>query len=546
MSSRDLEINITTICDMQTSNENLEREYNAISEMLNLKTENEKYLANLESANEILLQREHRIHELEAMLHQYHQKSLYLEAKCDQQINQISLMRISARIDRILRAIIPNFIYSRTKPLLVRTRDFSLRLRRRVLYKRIETRNAPIVYNRKNKKHVDQKESPVAGVSVVIPVYNAGQDLPVLLSSLLNQSNIKHVEVIIVDSGSSDSSVAIAQSFGCNVIQIASSEFTHSSALNIGVADAKYENVLLMVQDALPTDTNWLYKLVTLKDELGVCALSCAQMPRANADHFAIYQINEINHYLGLNTPKSLLKLSIDNTNPQSFRLSVQWDNLACLYSKSKLLSMPFEGEYAIDINFGISALNDAPEEIAVTSEVKVIHSHARRPHYHLKRAYIDTEGLNGILTLFTLPLIDETVFIEQLKASVVQLVELLNDIDRSTQNGLSVSSSYRVDREICTEDLEVIEKLDNELGLFLKNVLAPFGLGGIFSDKGFVSDAGFQNGFIAARDMHATSHELAIFTVKYFSVFIGALLAQVNISSPEMNKITHSLNVGV
>ena len=70
--------------------------------------------------------------------------------------------------------------------------------------------------------------------------------------------------------------------------------------------------------------------------------------------------------------------------------------------------------------------------------------------------------------------------------------------------------------------------------------------MGGIFSDKGFVSDAGFQNGFIAARGRHATFHELAIFTVKYFSVFIGALLAQVNISSPEMKKITHSLSVGV
>ena len=57
-------------------------------------------------------------------------------------------------------------------------------------------------------------------VSVAIPVKDAGEDFRLLLSSLNSQKGFKKVEIIVVDSGSEDGSVATAHDFGAKVVQI--------------------------------------------------------------------------------------------------------------------------------------------------------------------------------------------------------------------------------------------------------------------------------------------------------------------------------------
>ncbi len=76
-------------------------------------------------------------------------------------------------------------------------------------------------------------------LSVVIPVKNGGSDLKRCLSAIDAQQVGEQVEVVIVDSGSSDGSVAFARERGALVIEIPATAFTHGGSRNLGAAKAR-------------------------------------------------------------------------------------------------------------------------------------------------------------------------------------------------------------------------------------------------------------------------------------------------------------------
>lgn len=70
-------------------------------------------------------------------------------------------------------------------------------------------------------------------VSAVIRALNEGQHIGRLLRGL-EQQTVKPDEIILVDSGSTDDTVAIAKAAGCTVVRIAKNEFSFGRALNRG------------------------------------------------------------------------------------------------------------------------------------------------------------------------------------------------------------------------------------------------------------------------------------------------------------------------
>lgn len=81
------------------------------------------------------------------------------------------------------------------------------------------------------------------------------------------------VEVIVVDSGSSDRTAEIARGHGARVITIAKSSFTFGGALNLGAASAQGEIIVALSAHAFPPDTDWLARLtLPLNDPRVACA----------------------------------------------------------------------------------------------------------------------------------------------------------------------------------------------------------------------------------------------------------------------------------
>ena len=97
--------------------------------------------------------------------------------------------------------------------------------------------------------------------SIVIRAYNEEKHLGRLLEGV-RQQTVKDVEIILVDSGSTDSTVSIAESAGARVVRIPSDEFTFGRSLNFGVRAARRELVVIASAHVYPVYPDWLETLL--------------------------------------------------------------------------------------------------------------------------------------------------------------------------------------------------------------------------------------------------------------------------------------------
>ncbi|HMZ42804.1 MAG TPA: glycosyltransferase [Anaerolineales bacterium] len=78
----------------------------------------------------------------------------------------------------------------------------------------------------------------------------------------IKQQTIQDVDVILVDSGSTDSTVAIAESYGTRIVRIRPEEFTFGRSLNFGVKEAKREFIVMASAHVYPVYPDWLETLL--------------------------------------------------------------------------------------------------------------------------------------------------------------------------------------------------------------------------------------------------------------------------------------------
>lgn len=129
----------------------------------------------------------------------------------------------------------------------------------------------PILLNRLSKKRVNLKSenksrystSPIdlPNVSIVIPVYNEERDIERRLDNILDSDYPKNkLEIIVIDSGSSDQTRSIVQSTFGNTIILLTEEVRKGKAhaINLGLQRCKGEIIIL-------TDGTTLYNRETIR-----------------------------------------------------------------------------------------------------------------------------------------------------------------------------------------------------------------------------------------------------------------------------------------
>jgi rhamnosyltransferase len=99
-------------------------------------------------------------------------------------------------------------------------------------------------------------------ISVVIPAKDGGDDLVRCLEALRRQRVDEDVEIVIVDSGSSDGSPERARRLGARVHEIPPEDFNHGRTRNLGAELAHGDTLVFTSQDACPADDGWLASLV--------------------------------------------------------------------------------------------------------------------------------------------------------------------------------------------------------------------------------------------------------------------------------------------
>ncbi len=240
-------------------------------------------------------------------------------------------------------------------------------------------------------------------ISVVIPTKNGGELFRRSLEMIFLQKIESQLEVIVVDSGSTDHTLSICAEYPVRLIQIPASTFNHSSARNLALSKSSGSICVLTVQDAVPVDRNWLATLVgpMVKNDriAGVfgqqistvdasCLSKCCKVlwyQEWRSDWQQEYEQGAIK-------PDDWQSMSAVKKRRVS-----RFDNVNSCIRKSVWQKIPFpDVPYAEDIAWAIDVLT-AGYSIFWQPNAQVFHTHDRPLFYEFQRSYVDVKNLTAI-----------------------------------------------------------------------------------------------------------------------------------------------------
>ncbi len=96
--------------------------------------------------------------------------------------------------------------------------------------------------------------------SIVIRVFNEARHMERLLQGIRRQT-LSNVEVVVVDSGSTDGTLAIVSRYPAKVVTIRPEEFSFGRSLNVGIAAASAELIVIASGHVYPVYPDWLEQL---------------------------------------------------------------------------------------------------------------------------------------------------------------------------------------------------------------------------------------------------------------------------------------------
>ncbi len=241
-------------------------------------------------------------------------------------------------------------------------------------------------------------------VSVIVPTLNAGPEFEALLEKIPAQEGDFDVEVLVVDSGSTDGTVELAQRYGAIVHRIPRAEFDHGATRNLGVSLAQGKYVALTVQDAVPVDERWLAAMVeNLEQDERVAGVYSRQVPHPDAsaltrvlvNSYATAGLERREQFAG--DPEQYLKIP-----PRKRHYLAIFNNVSSCLRRSVWEEVPFEKtSFGEDMRWGKRVV-EAGYKIVYEPRSAVFHSHERGAMYDLRRSYVNQRLL---LELFELNL---------------------------------------------------------------------------------------------------------------------------------------------
>jgi len=98
-------------------------------------------------------------------------------------------------------------------------------------------------------------------VAIVIRCFNEEAHIGRLLTGVVRQTHVPE-QIIVVDSGSTDATLAIASAFPVETVAIAPEDFSFGRALNIGLASATADLVVVASAHVYPLYDTWIERLI--------------------------------------------------------------------------------------------------------------------------------------------------------------------------------------------------------------------------------------------------------------------------------------------
>jgi rhamnosyltransferase len=217
-------------------------------------------------------------------------------------------------------------------------------------------------------------------ISIIIRCFNEEEHIGRLLSGIYEQS-LKNIEVILVDSGSTDGTLSIAKRFPVIIQPISPENFSFGRALNIGCSKAKGEFLVFASAHAYPSRRSWLEYLIAPFNDPKV-ALAYGKQ---RGNETTKYSEHMIFARWFPDTPKPVQKTPFCNNANAAVRRSL-WEEL------------PFNGDLTglEDLDWARRAIRKG-YHLAYAAEAEVIHVHDEKYPSVFNRYYRESIVLHQL-----------------------------------------------------------------------------------------------------------------------------------------------------
>ena len=204
-------------------------------------------------------------------------------------------------------------------------------------------------------------------VSIVIRTKNEAEFIGDTLEKVMEQELKGAYEVIIVDSGSTDSTLQIVRKHDVKLLKISQEEFTYGRALNMGAMNSEGNYIVNLSAHAFPRDNNWLTNLITGFEDENVAGVYGRQLSRGHINPFEALQ-NDL--FFGEE------KIRFSMSNNKGLR-RIHFSNSNCAVRKDVWQRFSFNEQvpYAEDTLWQAEVMN-AGFSIVYTPDAAVYHTH--------------------------------------------------------------------------------------------------------------------------------------------------------------------------
>jgi rhamnosyltransferase len=128
-------------------------------------------------------------------------------------------------------------------------------------------------------------------VGVVIRTLNEAELIGTCLETLKSQQSPFELDIVVVDSGSTDATLEITRSHGVRIEEISPDDFDYSKALNLGIERVGGDLVLILSAHAIPVDDTWVARMTAPFDDPQVAGVASRQVPWSTAPWREVYRL---------------------------------------------------------------------------------------------------------------------------------------------------------------------------------------------------------------------------------------------------------------
>ncbi len=120
-------------------------------------------------------------------------------------------------------------------------------------------------------------------IALIIPIYNAAQDIPALLPAIMQQS-LQADHILIIDSSSTDNSQHLLSQYPLTIHTIKKTDFDHGGTRKLATQLIDADIYIYLTQDAIPADADSFKHLVALlMSQEQIACVYGRQLPKADA-----------------------------------------------------------------------------------------------------------------------------------------------------------------------------------------------------------------------------------------------------------------------